>query len=353
MANITYNNVRISSLSCCVPKNIERNIDLADIMDKSDIENMMKMTGVHERRVAKKDLCTSDLCFHAAQKIFLDEKIEKESIDMLIFVTQTPDYKVPATACILQNRLGLPKTCGAFDVNLGCSGFVYGLSIAFSFAQSAGVGRVLFLGGDTGSKVCNRKDHSAFPLFGDCGFACVIEKTTTADKGANSYFSLCTDGSGEDAIKIRDGGYRNVTSPDSFIEIEDENHNIRNGLQTNVDGMEVFNFTLRCVPKAVKETVLFANKQLSDIDYFVFHQANEFIMRHFCKKMKLSEEKVLIALEKFGNTSSALIPLTIVFYKDIMKKKSNMLLCGYGVGLSWGTCILDMSDCKILPLGEV
>ena len=351
MALIKYYNVRISAISACVPKNINRNADLGYLIPEDEIEKIINSIGIREKRFADDDVCSSDLCFKAAEKLLQDNNVERDSIDALIFLSQTPDYHQPATAPNLQHRLGLSESTLAFDVNLACSGYVYGLSIAYSFASQEGINKVLFLTGETMSKTISPKDKVAFPLFGDAGTATLIEKA----ENEVSYFSLNSDGSGANVLIMPYGGYRNPSNVEGFKEQKDKDGNIRTGEHLKMEGMDVFNFGIRVVPRDIKRILNFSEKLIDDVDLVIYHQANKFMTDFFTKKLKLSTDKTPYSLERFGNTSSASIPLTIVsemFEEGNYSKRNNVIMAGFGAGLSWGTALLDLSKCKISELIE-
>jgi 3-oxoacyl-[acyl-carrier-protein] synthase-3 len=351
MAFLHFDNIRIAGISACVPKNVIKNIDQLDLFTRAEIEKFIETTGVVERRFADNDICTSDLCYDAAVKLLNDMNVKGDSIDLLIFVTQTPDYHLPATSILLQHRLGLPKKTAAFDVILGCTGYVYGLSIAFSFLLQQEFGRALLLVGDTPSKIISSKDPTTFLLFGDAGTATLIEKSTRFCK---SWFSVNSDGSGEEILKIKAGAYRCPSNEGTILEREFEDGSIRSDEHLFMDGMEVFNFTIREVPKDIRCLLQYANQTLDNIDYIVFHQANKFINNFLTKKLKYPLEKTPSSLAKFGNTSSATIPLTIVseLQQEFHSARKHVVFSGFGVGLSWANVVLELSDCHIADLVE-
>ena len=279
-------------------------------------------------------------------------QINKNTIDFLVFVSQTPDYRLPATAPLLQHRLGLPNTTAAFDVNLGCSGYVYGLSIAYAFAAQKEVRRVLLLVGDTPSKFVSQKDKTTGILFGDGGTATIIEKK--AD-GGPACFSLNSDGSGKDALKIESGGYRNQSSPETLRMIEHEDGSTRRQEDLTMDGASIFNFTIREVPKDISTLIAHAGLSLEQIDYIIYHQANRFITDHLTKKLKYSLEKIPYSLGKYGNTTCLTIPLTIAseLADEIRTDSKKVVLSGFGIGLSWATAVLELKNCCIPPIIEV
>ena len=349
MAELRFKGVGIHSIAACVPSRIETNESLDYLIPKEDLEKTINNIGIRERRIADKDVCASDLCIRAAEQLFEDRSIEKEDIQALIFVSQTSDYHQPATAPVLQHKLGLSKSTLCFDVNLACSGYVYGLSIAYSFCTQMGCDRVLLLVGETMSKITSEFDRESKPLFGDAGTATLIEKGEYGE----SFFSLNSDGSGAEVMMIPVGGFRNPASVDAFEMTKDGKGNKRNGYQFRMDGMDVFNFGMRVEPKDIKNLLAFAGETIDNIDLLIFHQANKFMTDFFAKRLKVAIEKVPYSIDRFGNTSSASIPLTIVseLYEALYERKK-VILSGFGAGLSWGSVLLDLSRCKILKLTE-
>lgn len=349
MATIKYHNVGITAVAACVPKKIMYNKDLGYLIPEAEIEKVINNIGISERRYAEADVCASDLCVKAAEKLIEDWQISKESIDALIFVSQTPDYHQPSTSPLLQHRLGLPTSTLCFDVNLACSGYVYGLSMAYSYASQEGINNVLLLVGETMSKTVSQHDKVSTPLFGDAGTATLIAKGDFSD----SVFSLHSDGSGSDVIKMPYGGYRNQSCADGFVEVVDQEGNIRTGEQFFMDGMDVFNFGMRVEPKDIKGLVATCGLTMDDIDILIYHQANKFMTDFFSKRLKISPEKTPYSLRKFGNTSSASIPLTIVSELETnYPQRNKVILSGFGAGLSWATAMVDLSQCRISHLIE-
>lgn len=330
-------------MAACVPSQKVSNEDLTAIMPKEDVDKVVKAVGIHERRVCDSQTIASDLCYKAALKLFEDNNIDPASIDMLLFMSQCPDYPMPATACILQNRLGLSKDCAAMDLTLACSGYVYALSAAFAYASMPGINRVLLLDGESLTKIVNPRDKVNVPLYGDAGTATLVEKGDFKE----SIFILRTDGSGEDAVKVP-AGNRNPITPESLVVTEREDGNLRNDMQIYMDGMEVFNFAIKVVPKGVKEMLSLTEKTIDSIDYYLFHQSNRFMTDFFVKKLKIDPAKVPYSIDRFGNTSSASIPLTIVSeLEGKLQKPTEVMMCGFGAGLSWGTAFLTFEGCKI------
>lgn len=350
MANLNFNNVKIIGISACVPQNVSSNHDLLIDYPIEEAEKIINNIGIIEKRYVDDDTTPSDLCFKAADKLLNEMNIDRSSIDILIFLSQYPDYRIPATAPILQDRLGLPKSTASFDISLACSGYVYALSNAFSYASQSGVNRVLLLVGETFSKLVSKDDKVNAPLYGDAGTATLIEKQSNSD----STFSLFSDGSGYKSILIKAGGARNPATSKNILPEIKENGNIRADNQVYMDGLEVFNFTLKVVPSSVKDILELTSNNKDEIDFYLFHQANKFMIEFFVKKLKLDISKVPISLDTFGNVSSPTIPLTIVsrLKSDVHLKNKKLLLSGFGAGLSWGAAIINLENCHICDLIE-
>ena len=346
MATINFQGVGIKAMSACVPPGVVDNRDLGYLIPEEEIDKTINNIGIEQRRIADADVTASDLCYKAVRQLMDDNGIDPASIDVLLFMSQTPDYRIPATSCLLQHRLGLPRETMCFDISLGCSGYLYALSTAFAYASMQGINRVLLLDGETFSKIVNRRDKVDWPLYGDAGTATLVEK---GDYGTST-FMLNTDGSGEDVLKVH-AGMRHPITADSCIEREREDGNIRTELEVFMDGMDVFNFAISKVPKSIKLLLQQTNRTIDDVDYLVFHQANRFMMDFFVKKLKISPEHVPYCIGKYGNTSSASVPLTIV--SELAGKldgEHTVVMSAFGAGLSWGSAMVAMRDCKISPV---
>lgn len=350
MAFLSFKNVRIAGVAAAVPKNVASNLDLksGDGLISADYspEDFVKLTGVRERRVSE-TLCTSDLCFAAAERLIADLKWEKSEIDALIFVSQTADYAEPATACILQDRLGLSRETYAMDVSLGCSGWVYGLSQVMALVVNGNLNKVLLCCGDAK----RRSPKSLDPLFGFAGAVTAVEYAH--DSTAEFKFHLGTDGSGYDAIVIPDSGSRNQVKPESF-EMHDYEGKMMHNMMTHMKGMDVFSFGITTAPKSVKKLAEHFGFDYLSYDYFLFHQANMKMNNMIVKKLKLDPAKVPSEMYNFGNTSSASIPLLMVtqIRDQINEKLTKFLCCGFGVGLSWGTVAFEQAI-RVSELVEV
>ena len=353
MAILKFNNVGITAMAAGVPKTVIDNYhyDL-DIWPEDEVKKVVDKVGVAERRFADAETCASDLCFAAAEKLIEDNNINKEEIDLLVFLSQTPDYRMPATSILLQDRLGLPMSTMAFDVSLGCSGFISALSIVYGLMQNLGFRKALLLDGETRSKVYSRKDRREAFIFGDAGVAALIERD---EKFGESYFSLNSDGSRGKLIMIPGGGYRNMSSVETLKEkVVDEYGNIRTDENGYMNGADVFNFVIVEVPKDIKRLMTASGEDIQKMDYYVFHQANAFINNYIAKKMKLDKERIPWTIQKYGNTSSVSVPLTIVSeLKDKMQGDKKLMLSAFGVGMAWATAIVPFIDCRISDIVEI
>lgn len=342
MAFFTIPNIRLAGISACVPSEITSNKNYS-LFTEEESTQFINGTGIVNRHVVKNNICASDLCFSAAEKIIAELNWKKEEIDILIFVTQSPDYILPSTAPILQDRLKLPITCLSFDISLGCSGYVYGLNVITSLLSHGSCKKGLLLVGDSISRYCSDEDKSTSPLFGDAGTATALEYFDGAD---DILFNLNTDGSGYKAISIEDGASRNKTNHNSFIRKDFDTKIRRNNLELYLDGMEVFYFGINKAPSVINDLLNKFNIKTDEIDYYVLHQANLYMNETIRKKLKVSKEKFLYSIAKYGNTSGASIPLTIVseLNQISISKKFNLLLCGFGVGLSWGSVYIKANN---------
>lgn len=352
MALLQFNNVGITGMAACVPANTIVNYNYTAIFSAEEAKEITDKTGIKERRFALPGVTASDLCFAAAEKLIADLQIDKTEIDLLVFVSQTPDYRMPATSILLQNRLGLSMQTMAFDLTLGCSAFVYALSVVYAMMERSGLRKALLLDGETRSRVYSAKDRKTAFLFGDGGTATLIERD---ERFGESFFSLNADGSREDLIKIKAGGYRYPSSADTVKEkVVDEYGNIRTDEHANMEGADVFNFVLREIPADIKRLEAFSNINLSSVDYILFHQANDYMNGYLAKKLKLPVEKVPSSIAQFGNTSSVSIPLTIVSQlQQPLKENKKLMLCGFGVGMSWATAFLNFNNCFISNMVEI
>ena len=343
MAKSCFQQARISGVVTCVPRTEKSIDDEVELFggNSRQIERLKKTIGLDRRRVVDERTTAADLCRTAARELMQRLQINPGEIDGLLFVTQTPDYAQPCNAAVLHGQLGLDPDCAALDINLGCSGYVYGLWMAHMMIASGGCQRVLLLAGDTISRITHPRDRAVAPLFGDGGSATLIECSAGE---CSAWFSLNTDGSSYRSLIVPAGGFRQPSSPDTRTEATDEDGNTRCAENLCMDGAEVFNFSIRVEPASVREVVEYAGLELDAIDFFVFHQANRYILSNIAKRLKLDPAKVpMQTVERYGNQSSASIPAAICAELDgpLASGQKRLLLSGFGVGLSWASAILD------------
>lgn len=346
MALLQVKGVRIVGVAAAVPKQVVSKVDTVKSADY-DASEFVEKTGIKEVRVSD-EFTASDLCLAAAERLISDLGWEKNTIEGLFFVSQHPDYILPATSCILQDKLGLSRECYAMDVSLGCSGWVYGLNAATAVLSGHGMKRALLMCGDAKKRAKCDFD----PLFGFAGTVTAIEYT--GNDADSMRFHLGTDGSGYDAIIIPDGGARNPATAKSF-EMEEVEGKMMHRMQTRMKGMDVFSFAISTAPKSIKKLMAEEGKEAADYDYFIFHQANTMINEMIRKKIKAKPEQVPYSLHEFGNTSMASIPLTIVtqLKGKVENRLTSYVACGFGVGLSWGTVAFKTKDLVISDLVEL
>ncbi|PWF21231.1 ketoacyl-ACP synthase III [Corticimicrobacter populi] len=335
------NNVRFAGVSTCVPKQVVHNIDDLPPHLRSERERLVRNIGIQTRRVCPKWQCFSDLAFEAAERLLDDLQWKREEVDALIVVTQSPDYIVPATSIILQDRLGLPHSTVAFDVNLGCSGYPFALQILGSMVASGVVKKGLILLGDRSSY--KHRDTLKDPLFSDAATATALEYQEGA---APMYFNLNSDGSGHKAIILPVGGHREPFELEHAIAHKGEDGFWHSALDLVLDGPAILSFSTQRVPPMVEQLMEYAGMTQDEINYFIFHQANRLINETIRKKLRLPVEKVPSTLHDFGNTSGASLPVTVTarLREALAEGRNRLLLCGFGVGLSWGGAVVDVES---------
>jgi len=345
MAFVEHNKIKMQGVTVCVPQNVVENNDYG-VVPESERPAFIEAIGIERRHVAPKDVCTSDLCQKAAENLLKKLNWQKDDVELLVFVSQTPDYKMPATSCVLQHRLGLPKNCMTIDVSQGCSGYVYGLSVVSAFVQTGAIKKALLLTGNTQSKNVNYEDKSTYPLFGDAGSATAIEYCK--DEGDKYMMSFVTDGSGEETIIIPDGGYRHPVSPSSFEVKEYEGGLKRSALNISMKGEDVFAFVAGNVPKATKALFEHFDIDPDTLDYYLLHHASKFICNKLAKKLNIPDGKAPLILKDFGNSSNASIPLIMVkaIKDDVLNKSLKLFISGFGVGLSMGVGVVNISHLR-------
>jgi len=326
----------ILQISCYLPATVLTNDELAPLAEHWTPEKIFEKTGIRERHIAAPDECASDLAFQAGEQLFAQADIQRSEIDYVIFCTQLPDYPLPTTACLLQDRLGLPTACGALDINLGCSGYVYGLGLAQGLIETGQASHVLLLTGETYSKVLRDDDVSVRTLFGDAGSATLIQAVPADDRLIGPYV-YGTDGRGGPNLILKRNAWRTaaVTVGEHVDETSDSD-------ALTMNGPEIFTFTLKAVPKAIQSLLQRAELQLDEIDLFVFHQANQYMLTHLRNKIGIPAEKFVIAMEHAGNTVSSTIPyaLQAALHDGRLTPGKLVMLVGFGVGYSWGATLV-------------
>ena len=330
----------IKDIATALPQKVVTNEELVKVFPEWSVDKIAQKVGISERRVADLSETSSDLAYSATEKLLAKGTVNKEDIDFILFCTQSPDYILPPSACIIQDRLGLSTKCGAFDFNLGCSGYEYGLAVAKGLLLSGIASNVLLLTGETYNRFIHPRDKGNRTIFGDGASATVISSEGFAEIGE---FSLGTDGSGANHLMIKSGGAR---FPEKFHDLTyDEGGNPISSDYLYMNGQEIFAFTLSRVPKMIKEVLAKNHLLEEEIDLFVFHQANKYMLEHLRKKLVISEDKFVNNIDKVGNTVSSTIPIALCDARDQGRLKGNVLLAGFGVGFSWGATVLRISEC--------
>ena len=317
-----------------------RNKDLAEI-GKWDAEAIYEKTGISVRRLARENECASDLGVAATEKLFQAGDCRPEDVDFLLFCTQTPDYLLPATACLIQDRLGLKRTCGALDFNLGCSGFVYGLALAKGIIETGVAENLLLITADTYTKLLHPSDFGVRAVFGD-GAAATLIRGVDADYEAIGPFVFGSDGRGAKELMVPAGGMRAPLTEETCVDREVEPGIFRSQRNLYMNGPEIFSFTLKTIPGLVNALLTKCGMESADVDYFIFHQASRLVLDHLRKKMRIPEEKFSMNLESCGNTVSSTIPMAMEasLEKGHLKPGSRVMLVGFGVGYSWGAAMV-------------
>lgn len=332
-------NAYIKDIAYYLPERVVTNEELVKEFPEWSVDKIADKVGVLERHVAASDETATDMAVKAAEALFAQGTVQRSEVDFVLLCTQSPDYFLPSSACVIQDRLGIPTGCGALDFNLGCSGYEYGLALAKGLIVGGVAKNVLFLTAETYNKYLHPRDKGNRTIFGDGATATVVSTSGFAEIGQ---FNLGTDGSGANNLIVKTGASRHPQKCDDLS--FDEGGNPRSSDYLFMDGSEIFMFTLVKVPKMMK-AVLAANKlQKEDIDLFVFHQANKYMLEHLRKKLKIDEDKFFVNLEKVGNTVSSTIPIALCDARKQGRLRGNVLLAGFGVGLSWGATVLRICE---------
>lgn len=352
MAFLSIPNVRIAGVSAAVPKQI-KDIATLSFFAPGEAEKVMNLTGVRQARICPEGMTCSDLCYEAAERLISELGWNKEEIDAIVYVPLSRDYALcPATSAVLQDRLGLTKECYAIDVPTACSGYVYGLSVLGSLILTGGIRKALLFVGETTSFTQSPLDKTLFPLHGDGVSATALEY----DEGAKGFkVHTGTDGSRKDAIITPDGGTRHPFNEKSLEMVEIEPGITRNRIQSIIDGMGVFNFSMTIPPKSIKALEEHFEISQEEVDYFLIHQANKYLIDKIVRKIKADPEKVPYSLQTYGNISSGTIPLTMVtqIAEPLRTGQLRLLGCGFGSGLSWGSVYFETNQIIVPELIEV
>ena len=332
---------KLSAIEYYLPERILSTQDLSAEFPEWSVEKIDDKTGIRERHIAGPEECSSDLAVAAARKLFDSGACRPEEIDFILLCTQSPDYFLPTTACLVQDRLGIPTTAGALDFNLGCSGFVYGLGLAEGLIASEQARNLLLLTAETYSKFLHPRDKSVRTLFGDAAAATLLVASEQPSLGPFVYGS---DGSGAPNLIVPTGGMRRLRTAETAIATEDDSDNLRSPDNLYMAGGEIFNFTLAAVPKSIHTLLERARISLEQIDLFVFHQANRFMLEHLRKRLKIPVEKFQVSMAHCGNTVSSTIPIALkeALREGRLKEGSTVMLVGFGVGYSWGATLLRL-----------
>lgn len=334
--------IEIASISSCIPKNRVNLTDFNEDFGENEVNKIIKTTGINSIRKTDENTTASDLCYVAAKKVFEDNEISPEDIDAIIFVSQTPDYKIPQTSHVLQSKLGLKEDTICFDLPIGCNGYIYGIFQASILINSKACKHVLLLSGDTTTKLINEKDRSLKMVFGDGGSATLIKE------GIDTLsFIIYSDGSKFGDLIIPDGGSRNPSNAKSNQLNYDNEGNGRTPMNLFMDGMAIFNFAIKRVPTLLEEIVSYSNWEKDEIDLYALHQANKFMIDYLRKKCKVALEKMPVVVDGIGNTGPATIPILLTELRSKSQTFKKVILCGFGIGLSWGAVSCDLSNTKI------
>ncbi len=343
--NVTLSGLSIKGISTCIPQKLLNLRDLSNQFGETEVERIMKSTGIEKIRIADEGTCASDLCETAAKYLLTEINLNPKDIDGVIFVTETPDYIVPATSVILQNKLKIPTTAVAFDINYGCSGYVYGIYLASLLISSKSCKNVLLLVGDVITPYVNNLDRSLKMILGDAGSATIISEGD--DKFS---FNIFSDGSGFQTLMIPAGGARIPKSEKTSLLLERENGNYRTDENILMNGLDVFNFAIREAPKSILEVLNQHGWQKEEIKLFGLHQPNFLIIDFIRKKLKLQSDVIPIAMRETGNTGPASIPMLLTVEHKTLEEQDRLekvVLCGFGIGLSCASVALPLKSTKI------
>jgi 3-oxoacyl-[acyl-carrier-protein] synthase III len=324
----------LKAVSYYLPETLVSNEKLVEEFPEWTVEKVAGKVGINNRYIAAEDEFVSDLAVKVANKLFAEHEFDRSKVDFILLCTQSPDYFLPTTACLVQNALNIPKTCGAIDINQGCSGYIYGLALAKGLVISGIATNVLLITADLYSKHIHESDKGNRTIFGDAASASIISTDGFAKIGN---FDLGTDGAGAENLIVKNGAMKKPKSNSEDFNQDDHLY---------MNGSEIFNFTLEAVPGLLENTLAKNELNLEEIDWFLFHQANRFMLNHLRKKLGIDEQKFLIFMENCGNTVSSTIPILLVesLANDTISTNNKLLLAGFGVGYSWGGTVLTMNS---------
>lgn len=326
----------IKAISYYLPEKVVTNEQLVEEFPEWSVDKIAKKVGINERHIAADDETAGDMAYKAAEKLIQENGIKRDSIDFVLLCTQSPDYFLPSTSCIIQNRLGLPTKCGAFDFNLGCSGYEYGLAVAKGLIVSGVAKNVLLLTAETYNKHIHPKDKGNRTIFGDGASASLVSSEGFAKIGE---FVLGSDGSGYDRLIHKTGAMRHYQPLNDYH--EDENGTPLSSDYLFMDGKAIFDFTSDIVPPMIEETLQKNQISVDDVDLYVFHQANRYMINYLRKLMEIDKDKFYVFMETVGNTVSSTIPIALCEAQKEDRLHGNVVLAGFGVGLSYGAVVLE------------
>jgi 3-oxoacyl-[acyl-carrier-protein] synthase III len=331
----------ISAIEYFLPQTIVSTADLSAEFPEWSVEKIDEKTGIQRRHIAAPGECSSDLAVNAAQRLFDSGACRPESIDFLLLCTQSPDYFLPTTACVIQDRLGIPTNAGALDFNLGCSGYIYGLGLAQGLISSGQAANVLLITAETYSKFIHPRDKSVRTIFGDAA-AVTLLKACQSEAPLIGPFIYGTDGRGWENLIVPTGGMRCPRTEQTGALAEDQDGNARSSDNLYMNGAEIFTFTLSAVPQTIERILAKSGLALEEVDLFVFHQANRHMLEHLRKRMRIPEDKFVVAMSHCGNTVSSTIPIALkhAACEGRLTNQAKVMLVGFGVGYSWGATIL-------------
>jgi 3-oxoacyl-[acyl-carrier-protein] synthase-3 len=334
-----FSNIEIIGISAAIPDNFVKSEDYQNLFGKEAVTNFILVTGIEQTCRAFPHQTVSDFAYHAADDVIKKAKMNKNDIGLLILVTQKPDYRFPSTAYCIHQRLGLDEDCCCFDINLACSGFIYGLHTAISMLEYTDKPYALILTGDTSTRSIAPLDRTMTMLFGEGGTAILIKRSD--EKQKKIAFALRTDGKRFNAVVTPAGAYRHPDVPREDNLWSDGI--MRSDYDTHMKGMEVFGFSITDVPKLIKEFLNYIEKDIQAYDKVVLHQANKYIIKQIARKLKIADEKLAISIQKYGNTSSNSVPIVLAdYYGDKTGSSINVLMSGFGAGLSWAVCDISI-----------